>query len=181
MLSAMYQPDWESRYSISSKRSSPMLCFLSPRPSPLRSGQALGAPKFPEVNTTILSSSFRTGSLELKQIGVGAFRAVLRMGWTSTFGKCYRHLRNDSTIPNDKWYRIGFKSPATISQAQETVQYDGTPGSLAARGRHDPCVVPRAVPIVESMAAIVVMDQLLMQYSRQTARGHLNPAETANP
>ena len=54
--------------------------------------------------------------------------------------------------------RVGFKSPATISQAQETAQYDGTPGSLAARGRHDPCVVPRAVPIVEAMAAIVVLE-----------------------
>jgi len=56
------------------------------------------------------------------------------------------------------WSRIGFKSPATISQAQETAQYDGTPGYLAARGRHDPCVVPRAVPIVEAMAAIVVLE-----------------------
>ncbi|KAG6869037.1 hypothetical protein C0993_004710 [Termitomyces sp. T159_Od127] len=64
---------------------------------------------------------------------------------------------------------IGFKSPATISQAQMTAQYDGTPGELAARGRHDPCVVPRAVPIVESMAAIVLMDQLLIQNSRTTA------------
>ena len=54
--------------------------------------------------------------------------------------------------------RLGFKSPATISQAQATAQYDGTAGSLAARGRHDPCVVPRAVPIVEAMAAIVVME-----------------------
>ena len=52
--------------------------------------------------------------------------------------------------------RVGFKSPATISQAQETAQYDGTPGTLAARGRHDPCVVPRAVPIVEAMAALGV-------------------------
>lgn len=76
--------------------------------------------------------------------------------------------------------RIGFKSPATISQAQQTAQYDGTPGSLAARGRHDPCVVPRAVPIVEAMAAIVVMDQLLIQNSRKTAASLL-PAITTLP
>jgi len=74
--------------------------------------------------------------------------------------------------------RIGFKSPATISQPQETAQYDGTPGSLAARGRHDPCVVPRAVPIVEAMAAIVVMDQLLIQNSRKTAASLLPPITT---
>jgi chorismate synthase len=54
--------------------------------------------------------------------------------------------------------RIGFKSPATISRAQNTAQYDGTVGILAARGRHDPCVVPRAVPIVEAMASLVVME-----------------------
>lgn len=76
---------------------------------------------------------------------------------------------------------IGFKSPATISQAQDTVQYDGTPGTLAARGRHDPCVVPRAVPIVEAMAAIVVLDQLLQQDARKTAASRLPPINTLPP
>ena len=52
--------------------------------------------------------------------------------------------------------RIGFQSPAIISQAQETAQYDGTPGSLAACGRHDPYIIPCTVPIVEAMAEIVV-------------------------
>ncbi|KAF9457478.1 chorismate synthase [Collybia nuda] len=84
------------------------------------------------------------------------------------------------TNGEDIYFRIGFKSPATISQAQQTAQYDGTPGSLAARGRHDPCVVPRAVPIVEAMAAIVVMDQLLIQNSRKTAASLL-PAITTLP
>lgn len=77
--------------------------------------------------------------------------------------------------------RIGFKSPATISQPQETAQYDGTPGSLATRGRHDPCVVPRAIPIVEAMAAIVVMDQLLIQNSRKMAGSLLPPITTLPP
>lgn len=76
---------------------------------------------------------------------------------------------------------IAFKSPATISQAQATARYDGTEGSLAARGRHDPCVVPRAVPIVESMAAIVVMDQLLIQNARRTASSLLPPVTTLPP
>jgi len=79
------------------------------------------------------------------------------------------------------YFRVGFKSPATISRAQKTAQYDGTPGSLAARGRHDPCVVPRAVPIVESMAAIVVMDQLLVQHSRKMAASLLPPITTLPP
>ena len=80
----------------------------------------------------------------------------------------------------DVYFRVGFKSPATISQAQETAQYDGMPGTLAARGRHDPCVVPRAVPIVEAMAALVIMDQVLIQNARKTA-GSLLPAITTLP
>lgn len=58
----------------------------------------------------------------------------------------------------DIYFRIAFKPPATISQEQATAQYDGTHGVLAAKGRHDPCVVPRAVPIVETMAAIAIME-----------------------
>ncbi|RPD70795.1 chorismate synthase [Lentinus tigrinus ALCF2SS1-7] len=80
----------------------------------------------------------------------------------------------------DIYFRVGFKSPATISQAQATAQYDGTPGTLAARGRHDPCVVPRAVPIVEAMAALVIMDQVLIQNARKTAASLL-PAITTLP
>lgn len=81
----------------------------------------------------------------------------------------------------DIYFRIGFKSPATISQAQQTAQYDGTPGHLETRGRHDPCVVPRAVPIVEAMAAIVIMDQLLIQNARKTAASLLPPITTLPP
>ncbi|KAI0762394.1 chorismate synthase [Fomes fomentarius] len=81
----------------------------------------------------------------------------------------------------DVYFRIGFKSPATISQAQQTVQYDGTAGTLAARGRHDPCVVPRAVPIVEAMAALVVMDHVLIQNARKTAASLLPPITTLPP
>lgn len=76
------------------------------------------------------------------------------------------------------YFRIGFKPPATIGRAQQTSNYDGTEGELMAKGRHDPCVVNRAVPIVESMAALVVMDQLLIQLARQSARSTLPPLKT---
>ena len=59
------------------------------------------------------------------------------------------------------FFKVAFKSPATISQPQTTAAYDGTTGILAAKGRHDPCVVPRAVPIVEAMAALVIMEYVL--------------------
>lgn len=56
------------------------------------------------------------------------------------------------------YFRVAFKPAATISQDQATVSYDGKSGVLAARGRHDPCVLPRAVPIVEAMAALAIME-----------------------
>ncbi|KAG8828883.1 hypothetical protein FRC19_000271 [Serendipita sp. 401] len=79
------------------------------------------------------------------------------------------------------YFRVGFKSPATISQVQATAQYDGTSGTLAARGRHDPCVVPRAVPIVEAMAALVLMDQILIQNARRAAANLLPPLDHLPP
>ena len=63
--------------------------------------------------------------------------------------------------------RIAFKPPATISLPQETVDFAGDAAILEAKGRHDPCVVNRAVPIVESMAALVVLDMLLRQEARK--------------
>lgn len=71
------------------------------------------------------------------------------------------------------YFRVAFKPPATIGQAQNTAMYDSQEGVLEAKGRHDPCVVPRAVPIVEAMAALVIMDALLSQEARQAARSKL--------
>ncbi len=67
----------------------------------------------------------------------------------------------------DIYFRVAFKPVATIGLAQETVDFDGKPATLEAKGRHDPCVVPRAVPIVESMAALVLMDLALRQSVRR--------------
>lgn len=71
------------------------------------------------------------------------------------------------------YFRTAFKPPATIGQQQQTARYDLGEGVLAAKGRHDPCVVPRAVPIVEAMAALVVMDALMAQNSREAIRSKL--------
>ena len=57
--------------------------------------------------------------------------------------------------------RVAFKPTSTIGVKQQTVTREGIETELRARGRHDPCVVPRAVPMVESMVAIVLADQLL--------------------
>jgi chorismate synthase len=60
-------------------------------------------------------------------------------------------------------FRVAFKPTATILQAQATVDVQGRPAELAGRGRHDPCVLPRAVPIVEAMTALVLVDHWLRQ------------------
>ena len=59
--------------------------------------------------------------------------------------------------------RVAFKPTATIGVAQQTVDRDGQAVTLEASGRHDPCVLPRAVPIVESMVALVLVDHWLRQ------------------
>ncbi len=63
-------------------------------------------------------------------------------------------------------FRIAIKPVATIGMAQETVTMEGSPVTLEAKGRHDPCVLPRAVPIVESMTALVLADAALRQEYR---------------
>jgi chorismate synthase len=65
----------------------------------------------------------------------------------------------------DIYFNVAFKPVATIVQAQESVDKDGSATVVTGRGRHDPCVLPRAVPIVEAMAALVIADHLLRNRS----------------
>lgn len=67
----------------------------------------------------------------------------------------------------DIYFRLAFKPVATIVPAQESVNEAGEPVTVEGKGRHDPCVVPRAVPIVEAMAALTIADHLLRQRSAQ--------------
>jgi len=60
-------------------------------------------------------------------------------------------------------FKVAFKPTATILQPQATVDIHGHPTEIKGRGRHDPCVLPRAVPIVEAMAALVLVDHWLRQ------------------
>ena len=62
----------------------------------------------------------------------------------------------------DIYFRVAFKPVATLIQKQQTIDSDGNVVEMQGRGRHDPCVVPRAVPIVEAMAAMVMADFYLL-------------------
>jgi chorismate synthase len=62
----------------------------------------------------------------------------------------------------DIYFRVAFKPVATIMQKQDSLDNQGNITEMQGKGRHDPCVVPRAVPIVEAMAAIVLADFYLI-------------------
>lgn len=66
----------------------------------------------------------------------------------------------------DIYFRVAFKPVATILQPQDTLDLEGNPTILKARGRHDPCVLPRAVPVVEAMAAMVILDNYLVNKTK---------------
>ena len=65
----------------------------------------------------------------------------------------------------DIYFRVAFKPVATILQKQNTVDKQGRATTLTAKGRHDPCVLPRAVPVVEAMAAMTILDYILLNNS----------------
>lgn len=67
----------------------------------------------------------------------------------------------------DIYFRVAFKPVATIMQDQESINQQGEAVTVSGKGRHDPCVVPRAVPIVEAMAALVLADAYLLHRSAQ--------------
>ena len=66
------------------------------------------------------------------------------------------------TNGEDVVFRVAFKPTATLMQDQETIDQSGNKVKIEGKGRHDPCVVPRAVPIVEAMAALVLADYYLL-------------------
>uniref|UniRef100_K3WL81 Chorismate synthase n=1 Tax=Globisporangium ultimum (strain ATCC 200006 / CBS 805.95 / DAOM BR144) TaxID=431595 RepID=K3WL81_GLOUD len=67
----------------------------------------------------------------------------------------------------DIYFRVAVKPVSTIGRAQATVDYNGKDTVLAAKGRHDPCVLPRVVPLVEAMAALALADNAMIQLSRE--------------
>jgi len=68
------------------------------------------------------------------------------------------------------FFRVAFKPTATIAKPQQTVTREHEAAELAARGRHDPCVLPRAVPMLEAMTALVLCDHALRQAVNEAGR-----------
>ena len=70
------------------------------------------------------------------------------------------------TNGEELYFRVAFKPTATFLQIQQTVDYKGKETELMGRGRHDPCVLPRAVPIVEAMSALVLVDHRMKHHAQ---------------
>lgn len=94
---------------------------------------------------------------------------VLRNGTLGTQSNNSGGLQGGISNGEHLYFRLAFKPPATIGQAQQTTTFDGANVTLEAKGRHDPCVVPRAIPIVEAMAALVLADAAMQQEARIAA------------
>lgn len=89
---------------------------------------------------------------------------ILKDGKVTTTTNNSGGIQGGISNGQDIQFRVLFKPVATISQLQQTVSTDQEEVSLEARGRHDPCVLPRAVPVVEAMAALTLADMYLSAY-----------------
>jgi chorismate synthase len=97
---------------------------------------------------------------------------------TNNSGGIQGGISNGETI----FFRVGFKPVATVMREQETVDIRFQNTTLKGRGRHDPCVLPRAVPMVEAMTALVLIDHALRQRAQCGLQNPVNPPVAAkNP
>ena len=95
---------------------------------------------------------------------------VMKEGQVRTETNRSGGIQGGVTNGEDVYFRVAFKPVAPIMKRQDTVSREGEEIELEAHGRHDPCVIPRAVPVVEAMAAIVVLDMLLEAQSEGIER-----------
>lgn len=130
----------------------------------------LGEPEFGKLHAALGSAMLGINAVKGFEYGAG-FACVNRRGseLNDVFTEGFHTATNNSGgiqggISNgeDIYFRVSFKPVATLLIEQQTVDKDGNPTTLTARGRHDPCVLPRAVPIVEAMAAMTILDYYLL-------------------
>ena len=139
----------------------------------------LGEPVFDRLEADLAKAMLSINATKGFEIGSGFAGTAMRGSahndpFTTENGRIITTTNNSGGVQGgisnsmDIRFRVAFKPVATIGMDQSTVDISGQPHVLAAKGRHDPCVVPRAVPIVEAMAALVIADHLL----RQRMQGH---------
>lgn len=132
----------------------------------------LGEPVFDKLHADLAKAMLSINAARGFEIGSG-FDSVLHQGSTHNDGMC---LNNDKphfisnhaggivggiSTGEDIYCRVAFKPVSTIQKQQKTLTIDNQEVEFTPQGRHDPCVLPRAVPIVDAMAALVILDHYL--------------------
>lgn len=133
----------------------------------------LGEPVFDKLHADLGKAMLSINAVKGFEIGLG-FNAVHLRGsqhndpfTVNAAGEVVTRTNNAGGVlggistGNTITFRVAFKPVATIAKEQDTVTLEGDPVKLAASGRHDPCVLPRAVPIVDAMAGLVMADHVL--------------------
>jgi chorismate synthase len=145
-------------------------CFVTGLPA------GIGEPVFDKLHAELGKAMLSINAVKGFEYGSG-FAGVERKGseHNDAFVKKEGHIATKTNhsggiqggISNgeDIYFRVAFKPVATLMQDQQTVNAAGDEVSISGRGRHDPCVLPRAVPIVEAMCALVLADQILRNRS----------------
>ena len=134
----------------------------------------MGEPEFDKLHAALGGAMLGINAVKGFEYGEG-FSCALRRGselndiFACESGKVTTTTNHSGGVQGgvsngqDIYFRVAFKPVATILQEQPTIDLEGNPTTMKARGRHDPCVLPRAVPIVEAMAAMVILDHYLLQ------------------
>lgn len=134
----------------------------------------LGSPEFGKLHALLGSAMLSINAAKGFEIGTGFSGVSLRgsehndIFTTDEKGKVHTKTNNSGGIQGgisngeDIVMRIAFKAVATLLREQPTIDLEHNDTIVKARGRHDPCVLPRAVPIVEAMAAITILDEYLL-------------------
>ena len=138
----------------------------------------LGEPVFGKLQAALASGMLSINAAKAFEYGEG-FKG-LKMKGSEQNDVFYNHNGRIETRTNysggiqggisngeDIYFRVAFKPVATVLMEQHTVNLNGVDTTLKARGRHDPCVLPRAVPIVEAMAAMTILDYYLIDRTTQ--------------
>lgn len=133
----------------------------------------VGEPEFGKLNAALGSAMLSINAVKGVEIGEGFGLTTMRGSEANDIfyndnGRIATRTNHSGGIQGgisngqDIYLRVAFKPVATLLMEQPTVDIHGNETTLTARGRHDPCVLPRAVPIVEAMAAMTILDEYLI-------------------
>ena len=133
----------------------------------------LGEPEFSKLHAALGSAMLSINAVKGFEYGEGFDGVTARgseqndiftpgNGNITTLSNHSGGIQGGISNGQDIYFRVAFKPVATLLREQQTVDMEGNETTLNVRGRHDPCVLPRAVPVVEAMAAMTILDYLLL-------------------